>query len=101
MRYAEPWRIVRLIRSTKDVLSVVESSESLSAFSNRASLPMAWRLSIFTTRSFLRVFKTCPWRQVAPGTSDLACAWAEKRFAVGVVPRYSGRGFRSCAAAVG
>ena len=69
MRYAEPWRIVRLIRSTKDVLSVVESSESLSTSSNRAALPMAWRLSIFTRRSFLRVFETCPWRRVAPGTS--------------------------------
>ena len=57
-KYAEPCRIVRFRRSTNDVFSFSESSDSNSASSKRLVVPILARRSTRTTRLFRRVLTT-------------------------------------------
>jgi hypothetical protein len=55
-KIGEPGRIVRFSRSTKEVFSFEESSESRSVSSNRHASPISILRSTLMMRSFLRVF---------------------------------------------
>ena len=59
-RYAELCRMVRFNLSMNDVFNVEESSELLSAYSNRHAAPCSALRSTLMMRSFLRVLRTWP-----------------------------------------